>query len=210
MLRPGADPETVKLAGRLTGLTRQTAAQTIHEWLLTVKKEADEPDISAAYRLMDLLDCHRCVQHVAQVYIKGIMGDASPVFGMQSVISETEAAQIVARAAQPELRISRAQTEAGSRPKAVLKRCTVDELQADRTFCIIDVRDAEEFGRGHLAGAVSVPLAQFVREPEALSTKKGEKICFVCTRGVKSRMAAMAAIEAGFENVSYAALNPDD
>jgi len=92
------------LADRIRQTTRQQAACVVHAWLLSERMEADEPDIRAAYRLLDLLDCHTCVQHVAQVYIKGIMGDFAPVFGMQTIVSDEEALAIAARAATPGLR----------------------------------------------------------------------------------------------------------
>lgn len=186
----------------------------VHEWLLNVKKEADEPDISPAYRLMDLLDCHRCVQHVAQVYLKGIMGDASPVFGMQSILTETEAALIAARAADPKLRVNRTmpQTKQESVPKedpasaAGPVRIRPEDLTDGQPVRVFDVRSPEEFAQGHLPGAIHIPLEQCIREPEAIPARKDEKICFVCTKGVKSRLAANAAFEAGYAQVSYAAM----
>ena len=36
--------------------------------------EEDESDWSAAERLQDLYSCHVCLNHIAQVYVKGIMG----------------------------------------------------------------------------------------------------------------------------------------
>lgn len=195
------EQEIRKLAERLTGITRQEAAQIVHDWLLTVKKEVDEPDITPAYRLMDLLDCHRCVQHVAQVYIKGILGDGSPVFGMQNSISAREAETIASRAADPSLRHGVA---AGAVKTEAPRQLPYEELLHMREgVYIIDVRDAEEFEEGHLPNAVNIPLARCVDDIEALPAKKDETICFVCAKGVKSRIAAAAAMQAGYKNVFF-------
>ena len=61
------------LARALTGAARKTAARLVHEWLLSVRGEPDEPDIGPALVLADIYDCHACVDHIGQVYVKGIM-----------------------------------------------------------------------------------------------------------------------------------------
>lgn len=202
MLKQEANTGLCRLAERLTGNTRQAAAQIVHEWLLSVKKEPDEPDITPAYRLLDLMDCHRCVLHVAQVYIKGIMGDGAPVFGMQAVLSGIEAQQIAARAEYPALRFKRTGGSTQEDAPRRLLYANLEHMGAD--VRIIDVRDAGEFGESHLPNAVNIPLAQCVNDIEALPAKKDEAICFVCEKGVKSRIAAAAAMQAGFTNVFFA------
>ena len=52
MLKQEANTGLCRLAERLTGNTRQAAAQIVHEWLLSVKKEPDEPDITPAYSFL--------------------------------------------------------------------------------------------------------------------------------------------------------------
>ena len=214
MPRQAEAAQVAELAGRLAGVTRQTAACIVHEWLLNVRQEADVADISAAYRLMDLLDCHTCVQHVAQVYIKGIMGDSSPIFGMQDVLTEREAEQIAVRAADPRLRDARgAQTTATiptleTSSEGGPKRVSVENLERLSPLRIIDVREPEEFAEGHVPGAVNIPLAQCLRAPEALAERTDERLCFICTKGIKSRLAAAAAIQAGYEEVVYAGMDP--
>lgn len=209
MLRQAEAAEIAELAGRLAGVTRQTAARIVHEWLLKVRQETDVSDISAAYRLMDLLDCHACVQHVAQVWLKGIMGDGSPVFGMQDVLTEREAEQIAARAADPNLRRPTGIQTCGvaSASKEDLKQISVHTLTEFSTLCIIDVREPEEFAEDHLPGAVNIPLAQCLQASETLPAKKDDRICFVCAKGIKSRLAAAAARDAGFKDVGYAGMD---
>lgn len=211
-----------ELAGRLVGLTRQNAAKTVHEWLRKVRQESDEPDIEAALRLLDIYDCHACVEHVAQVYMKGIMTARGGLFGMKEELTEREALEIAERASDPAKRVRVggviAQVAAASSLADERRTKIVDESvpqpddepspQLDDGVTaydlIIDVRSAEEYAEGHREGAVSVPLAEFLADPVAFVTEKDEKILFVCQKGIKSRIAAEAAIRHGFWKVCYA------
>lgn len=81
-------------------LDRKTVAKTVHEYLLNTLGIQDEANWDAAKELKDLYDCRTCVNHVAQVYVKGIMSAAHPqekVFGMGEPVSSDELAQIVER-----------------------------------------------------------------------------------------------------------------
>ena len=211
-----------ELAGRLTGMTRQNAAKTVHEWLKRVRLEPDEPDIEAALRLRDIYDCHACVEHVAQVYVKGIMTARGGLFGMKEELTEREALEIAERANEPAKRVRVggviAQVAAVASLADERRTKIVDEPvpQPGDEFSprrddgatvydlIIDVRSPEEFAVGHREGAVNVPLTEFLTDPVAFVTDKDEKILFVCQKGIKSRIAAEAAIRHGFWKVCYA------
>ena len=54
-------------------LTRADAARLIHMYLKLSKGVRDIPDISRASELRDLYDCRLCADHIAQVYLRGIM-----------------------------------------------------------------------------------------------------------------------------------------
>ncbi len=54
-------------------LTRLDAAIIIHIFLRDVAGLKDLEDISGAAVLKDLYDCRHCVNHIAQVYLRGIM-----------------------------------------------------------------------------------------------------------------------------------------
>lgn len=96
-----------ELREAITGVKRQTAAGIVHKYLLNVLRESDEADIRGAYVLKDLFDCRVCVNHVAQVYLKGIMGDDSPFFDMDLIVDEDEASEIAKRACDPKARLHR-------------------------------------------------------------------------------------------------------
>ena len=55
-------------------ISRKNIARIIHMYLLKEKGISDIQDISKAGELRDLYDCRVCANHVAQVYLKGIMG----------------------------------------------------------------------------------------------------------------------------------------
>ncbi len=52
---------------------RKDAARILHLYMLKVLHMKDEEDILSASVLKDLYDCRVCVNHIAQVYLKGIM-----------------------------------------------------------------------------------------------------------------------------------------
>ena len=54
-------------------LNRQTAARIIHQFMVMELHVADIADIRGAEKLRDLYTCRVCANHVAQVYLRGIM-----------------------------------------------------------------------------------------------------------------------------------------
>ncbi len=54
-------------------LNRQTVARIIHQFMKIELGVPDLANISAASELADLYTCHTCVNHIAQVYLRGIM-----------------------------------------------------------------------------------------------------------------------------------------
>ena len=55
-------------------IARKNIARIIHMYLLKEKGIPDLQDISKAGELRDLYDCRICANHVAQIYLRGIMG----------------------------------------------------------------------------------------------------------------------------------------
>ena len=54
-------------------ISRIEAARILHLFLQKEMCIADLPDISGASVLRDLYDCRVCVNHIAQVYLRGLM-----------------------------------------------------------------------------------------------------------------------------------------
>jgi rhodanese-related sulfurtransferase len=71
----------------------------------------------------------------------------------------------------------------------------IDEGRLD----VIDVREAQEWCSGHIAGARWVPLALLRANPAAALPRDG--VLFVCAAGVRSEAAARVALSAGLRAV---------
>lgn len=54
-------------------ISRKNVARILHMYLLKVRGIKDIGDIEPAYELRDLFDCRVCANHVAQIYLRGIM-----------------------------------------------------------------------------------------------------------------------------------------
>ena len=55
------------------GMTRGDLAKMLHQYIKNDKGIRDIDDISGAAVLKDLYDCRVCVDHIAQVYLRGLM-----------------------------------------------------------------------------------------------------------------------------------------
>lgn len=65
---------------------------------------------------------------------------------------------------------------------------------------LIDVRDAQEFGAGHLDGARHIPLEELRSRPDAVDPAR--PVITVCRTGVRSQTAADFLCEAGIDAVN--------
>lgn len=87
-------------------LERRNAARIVHFFMRKTLIEEDNPDWSAAKVLKDLYDCRTCVDHVAQMYVKGIMeAKGKNIFGMRNIVDEKEADDIILRVFDEAFRI---------------------------------------------------------------------------------------------------------
>ncbi len=64
----------------------------------------------------------------------------------------------------------------------------------------VDVRTPEEFAAGHLAGAVSIPLAELEQRWSELKAYDGRQIVLYCRAGVRAGMALQVATRHGIAN----------
>lgn len=64
---------------------------------------------------------------------------------------------------------------------------------------VVDVRDAEDFAKGHIVGAKNVPLAQLEEKLPAAVKNKGLPLLLVCASGVRANKAVATAKKLGFE-----------
>ena len=76
-------------------LNRQTAARIIHQFMVVELGVPDIADIREAEKMRDLYTCRVCANHIAQVYLRGIMR-AQEIEGVDGLLSgEAGAAQSV-------------------------------------------------------------------------------------------------------------------
>ena len=76
-----------------------------------------------------------------------------------------------------------------------------ERLEAGETPCIVDVRPPEVFARGHLPGAINVPLSAMERVDERLPADKQQPIVTVCNRGVMSLSGRLLLRSMGYDRV---------
>ena len=68
---------------------------------------------------------------------------------------------------------------------------------------VLDVRSAEEYARGHVPNAVSIPHDQLSARTGELGNAKGAPIVVYCESGRRAGMAASTLLDAGFTNVLH-------
>ena len=99
-----------------------------------------------------------------------------------------------------------------ARAKATIKECTVTEARQLLTpeTLLIDIREAEEYQRGHIPGAVLSPrgLLEFEIHPLVERTAAGAKVAaedrdivLYCGTGGRSALAAETLTNMGYNNV---------
>lgn len=77
-------------------IERRIVARILHEFLRKKLGEKDEDNWQPAQSLKDLYDCHICVNHVAQMYVKGIMREIAPnIFGTRGYVKEHAALRYI-------------------------------------------------------------------------------------------------------------------
>lgn len=85
-------------------------------------------------------------------------------------------------------------------PGEPYRRISVEEAREmqQEGALIVDVRRPDEWGAGRAAGAVHIPVDDFLAEAEAKLPAEGD-LLFICAAGVRSALAAEMAAALGFE-----------
>ncbi len=88
-------------------------------------------------------------------------------------------------------------------PRRATPEISVDELDGflrDGGVRLVDVREAWEYRRGRVPGALSVPLSQFARQ--AADLPRDKRILLICESGSRSLAAADFLLASGFEGAA--------
>ena len=80
-------------------LDRKNAARLLHMYMKCELGIKDVTDITPAYELRDLFDCRVCANHIAQVYLQGVMNAAKigemKIFDSNADFTEREARESI-------------------------------------------------------------------------------------------------------------------
>ncbi|MCG8464243.1 MAG: rhodanese-like domain-containing protein [Xanthomonadales bacterium] len=68
--------------------------------------------------------------------------------------------------------------------------------------CVIDVSATADFEKGHIIGAVNVPVSQLQESNKQLMKLKNRPVLVYCRNGVTSNQAALKLIQLGFNPVT--------
>ena len=99
---------------------------------------------------------------------------------------------------------------AGIAPVRVIGATTVDTMLAkgllDKGVTFVDVRKAEDYKKGHIPGAVNLPVhGNFTSETLSSIVNKNERVLFYCN-GVRCQASSIAtkkALDWGWKSVFY-------
>jgi rhodanese-related sulfurtransferase len=76
-----------------------------------------------------------------------------------------------------------------------------DEMQNRKEIYVIDVRELDEFGRGHIPGALFIPRGFLELRIENTIPDRSSTIYLYCGGGNRSALAARSLQEMGYANV---------
>ena len=200
------------ISGRQLPLTKKHCARIVHEFLRCEQMEPDELDSGPAGRLQDLFDCRVCAGHIMQVYTKGIMDGfhneaGRYIFGMEKYISQSDIEEIVGRVFRKERRMPRVSEVEGDRQAEQIPASRAMALMGQElNVMLVDVRSEKEYQEEHLDKAIHCPMMDILKNPYVVSERRDVHILLYCSQGYMSEAAAQSLVHAGYEKVSYFAL----
>jgi rhodanese-related sulfurtransferase len=71
----------------------------------------------------------------------------------------------------------------------------------DSDTLVIDVREPDEFVKGHIENAISIPLGNLLSHLPKLESHKNKPVLIACQSGTRSASAGKILTKAGFEQV---------
>ena len=67
---------------------------------------------------------------------------------------------------------------------------------------VVDLRDADEFRQGHVAGSINIPMSQFAERIAELDKFKDKPVILVCKMGTSASLAGRQLRTRGFDKVA--------
>lgn len=192
--------EDYDVINRTEPIERRSAARIVHEVLLKEYHENDESEWLGADKLSDLYDCHSCVNHIAQVYTKGIMtGRTDTFFDNYGTLTRAEAASVIIRLDNKDKRTV----------PQIKEQSTVTELTPEEAFeliknnadtILVDVRSKDLYAAGHIESSINITVDKIKKNPY-ITADKSTPIILYCVKGYNSKLAAEQLIAAGYSSV---------
>lgn len=178
-------------------ISRRQVARIVHDTLRIELHEKDEDDWMAAKDLKDLYSCRTCVQHISQVYVKGIVEPDKPnIYNVDGHMTRAEAAAVLLKMIDRTKRNPKlAEKKKGANALSPEQARII--LTEEKTAVLLDVRMHEDYQRGHLKESLSLPLD----EVKHVHYEKHTPIVLYCQIGYKSHLAAELLVEAGYTQV---------
>lgn len=94
-------------------------------------------------------------------------------------------------------------TETSAKPtSASSENSTTETTSAKKQSIWIDVRSAEEYQAGHIAGAVNIPHTDIAQKISSITTDKDAEIHLYCRSGRRSDVALQELKKLGYTNIT--------
>ena len=88
---------------------------------------------------------------------------------------------------------------------AEVQRISIEEakqnLDADKSIVLLDVRTKMEYAEGHIEGAINVPVNELEYQIEDVIPDKEQTIYLYCRSGVRTIMAGDTLLNLGYTSV---------
>ncbi|MDR1131533.1 MAG: rhodanese-like domain-containing protein [Oscillospiraceae bacterium] len=188
-------------------LARTLAAKFAYFSASFLLGEEDEQDVSAITQLSDYDLCHTCRGYLEQCYAKGVVfGRPGGIYDGDALLTNAEAAAITARLIDPALRVPHrftAQLPADGRVEGVILPEELLSIIAGgaNPVLIVDVRTADEYQAGHIAGAVNIPIDDIIAQNAAQIPDDDTIVAVYCAVGARSQKAYDLIKTLGYENI---------
>lgn len=85
-------------------------------------------------------------------------------------------------------------------PKSITTQILTNYVNRDNAV-VVDIRGQAEFNKGHIQGALNIPLSQIKEATKDLEKYEGRPIIMVCANGIQVNAACNTLRKAGIENV---------
>ena len=77
----------------------------------------------------------------------------------------------------------------------------LNEFIKNKGALLIDVRSSQEYGEGHINGAINIPSYNIKKEIEKIVKDKNQIIILYCATGARSKNSKIELEKIGYENV---------